>query len=83
MQWRAILITVLILVYVCFLAAVFMRLRQFDNYPQSDRRAWFRCLQSSNGDKAKCLPLAISLGPTEPELLAVLYMLIVSLDLYP
>lgn len=82
MQWRAILITVLILIYVCFLAAVFMRLRQFDKYPESDRRVWFECLQSSNGDKTPCLSHATSLGPNEPELWAVLYMLIVSLDLY-
>lgn len=78
MQWRAIVITVLILVYVVYLASVLMRMRHLDEYPRGARRKWFECLARTNGDKEKCLPLASDLGPTEPELLAILYMLILS-----
>lgn len=79
MQWRAILITVLILAYVCYLAAVLMQLHQFDQYPQSARHAWFKCLAASKGDTAPCVSLASAFGPSQPELFAVLYMLQVSL----
>ncbi|KAJ5618923.1 hypothetical protein N7510_002907 [Penicillium lagena] len=78
LQWRASLVTVLITIYVCFLAAVFMQLRQFHDYPLPDRLAWFECLASSKGDKYSCLPLAIPLGPIEPELWAVVFMLVLS-----
>ncbi|KAF9894051.1 hypothetical protein FE257_009024 [Aspergillus nanangensis] len=78
LQWRNSLITVVILVYVCFLAGVFMQLRQFHQYPEADRVAWFQCLESSNGNKAKCLSLALPLGPTEPQLIAVLVLLVLS-----
>lgn len=79
MQWRAILITVLILGYVCYLAAVLMRLHEFHDYPESDRLAWFKCLASPKGGMYPCLSLARNLGPSEPELFAVLFMLQVSL----
>lgn len=78
LQWRNSLITVIILVYVCFLAGVLMQLRPFHKYPKPDRLAWFECLESSNGDRIPCLSLADPLGPSEPVLIAVLLMLIVS-----
>ncbi|KAL4889789.1 beta-lactamase/transpeptidase-like protein [Aspergillus ambiguus] len=78
LQWRNSAITVIILTYVCFLAAVFMQLRKFPDYPESDRHAWFNCLESSKGNRLSCLPLARPLGPTEPELIAVLFLLIMS-----
>ena len=78
MQWRPILITLLILIYVVYLAAVFMQLRQFHDYPAEARHSWFECLASSHGNKFSCLSLTEPLGPSEPKLLAVLYMLIVS-----
>lgn len=80
LQWRAILITVLVLTYVVFMAAVLMQLREFHEYPADARRLWFECLASSHGDKMQCLPRAASLGPSEPQLWAVLFMLIVSLS---
>lgn len=81
-QWRAILITVLVLIYVVFMAAVLMQLREFHDYPEDARRSWFECLASSNGDKMQCLSMAASLGPSEPQLWAVLSMLIVSFSLF-
>ena len=78
MQWRAIVITVLILVYVVYLASVLMRMQHFHEYPAAERKKWFECLASPDESKASCLPLAADLGPREPELWAVLYMLIVS-----
>lgn len=50
-----------------------------ERLPLPDRLAWFECLVSSKGDKYPCLPLAIPLGPIEPELWAVVLMLVVSL----
>jgi hypothetical protein len=78
MQWRAIMITVLIVVYVVYLASVLMRMRRFHQYPREARRKWFKCLASAEGDKMTCLHLAAELGPSEPDLWATLYMLIVS-----
>lgn len=78
MQWRPIVITALILIYVVYLASVLMRMRRFHDYPRDARRKWFKCLASAEGDKMTCLHLAAELGPTEPELWAVLFMLIVS-----
>ena len=78
MQWRPILIALLILTYVVYLAVVFMKLRQFHDYPAEARHSWFECLASSDGNKAPCLPLTESFGPSEAELLAVTFMLIVS-----
>lgn len=83
MQWRAILITFLVMAYVCYLAAVLMQLHRFDQYPPSPRHAWFKCLASSKGNKSPCASLAKALGPSEPELFAVLYMLEVSLSVSP
>lgn len=80
MQWRAILITFLVMAYVCYLATVLMQLQRFDQYPTSARHAWFQCLVSSKGDTTLCASLAGALGPSEPELFAVLYMLEVSLS---
>lgn len=77
-QWRNNLITIIILIYVCFSAGVLMQLRPFHDYAKSDRMAWFECLRSSNGDRDSCLSLARSLGPSEPVLVAVLSMLVVS-----
>lgn len=77
LQWRNSLITMTILTYVCFLAAIFMKLHQFQDYAESDRRAWFKCLASTKGNRDSCLPLAEPLGPTEPELIAVLFLLVV------
>ncbi|OQE26743.1 hypothetical protein PENSTE_c005G07109 [Penicillium steckii] len=78
LQWRNSLITVIILVYVCFLAGVLMQLRPFHDYPKSNRMAWFQCLKKSNGDRIPCLSLATSLGPNEPVLIAVLSLLMLS-----
>lgn len=78
LQWRNSLITVVILVYVCFLAGVLMQLRPFHDYPEPDRIAWFKCLASSNRGRDSCLSLAGPLGPSEPVLIAALSMLIVS-----
>jgi hypothetical protein len=78
LQWRNSLITVVILVYVCFLAGVLMQLRPFHDYPKSDRVAWFECLGSSKGTRDSCLSLAAPLGPGEPVIIAVLSMLVVS-----
>lgn len=79
MQWRAIMIPFLVMAYVCYLAAVMMQLRRFDEYPAPARLAWFKCLVSSKGHTGPCASLAQALGPSEPELFAVLYMLEVSL----
>lgn len=82
MQWRAILITLLVLIYVVFMAAILMQLREFHDFPTNARRSWFECLASSNGDKMQCIQFAESLGPTEPQLWAVLSMLIVGLSVH-
>ncbi|GAD94411.1 hypothetical protein UREG_07549 [Paecilomyces variotii No. 5] len=78
MQWRAILITFLISVYVIYIAVVLLRLHQFSDYPSAVTHSWFECLASSGGDKKRCLPLADSIGPNESELLAVGVMLVIS-----
>lgn len=80
MQWRAILITFLVMAYVCYLAAVLMQIRRFDEYSPSARLAWFKCLAKSKGDTTQCSHLTSAIGPSEPELFAVLYMLEVSLS---
>lgn len=78
LQWRNSLITLVTLTYVCFLAGIMMQLRPFHDYPESDRKAWFQCLQSSKGDRMPCLSLTTSLGPSEPALIVVLSLLVVS-----
>lgn len=78
LQWRNSLISLITLTYVCFLAGVMMQLQPFHDYPEADRHAWFQCLQSTKGDRTACFYLTTALGPSEPLLIVVLSLLVVS-----
>jgi hypothetical protein len=83
MQWRPTLIVTLILIYVVFLSSVLMQLRPFSDYPRSLTNAWFACLARTAGDKTECHPIINKVSPTEPEILAVIFMFAVSFVFAP
>ena len=81
LQWRGILIVVVILADVVFFSVVFVYL---DNTTQESQRnivkaePWLLCLILHDGDKNKCLDLAAQLAVTEATVMAVLILLAVS-----
>jgi len=81
LQWRGIVIVLIILADVVFFSIVFVFA---DNAVQSIKDdpslalPWVKCLISTKGDKTKCLDLAENLAPSVPTVIAVLILLGVS-----
>ncbi|KAL8951972.1 MAG: hypothetical protein Q9222_002095 [Ikaeria aurantiellina] len=77
-QWRGIVVVIIIIVNVIFLAVVFMSM---DNTEQSVMRnfgkaqPWLTCLVMSGGDKNACLSKVKGLTTSEPTVMAVLILL--------
>lgn len=82
LQWRGIVIVLIILADVVFFSIVFVFA---DNAVQSIKDdpklalPWVQCLIRTGGDKTKCLDLAENLAPSVPTVVAVLILLGVSL----
>jgi len=78
LQWRGIVIVLIILADVVFFSIVFVFA---DNAVQSIKDdpslalPWVKCLISTKGDKTKCLDLAENLAPSVPTVIAVLILL--------
>ena len=81
LQWRGILVVIVIVADVVFFAVIFVSMDNTTQAAVSDlRRAepWLLCLVSSGGDKNKCLPKASGLVFKESTVMAVLIVLSVS-----
>ena len=81
MQWRGMMIVLIIIVDVVFLAVVFMKMdNETKDQPKNiDKIApWIICLIENRGDKNKCLNKASALLVNEATVLAVLILLSVS-----
>ncbi|KAL8657081.1 MAG: hypothetical protein Q9226_002273 [Calogaya cf. arnoldii] len=77
-QWRGIVVVVIIIVNVVFLAVVFVSM---DNTEQAvlqnfgKAAPWLSCLVISGGDKNKCLDKVKGIVTPEPEVMAVLILM--------
>lgn len=80
-QWRGIVVVVIIIVNVVFLAVVFVSM---DNTQQAvlqnfgKAAPWLSCLVINGGDKNMCLDKVEGLATPEPEVMAVLILMSVS-----
>lgn len=81
LQWRGIVVVIIIIVNVVFLAVVFMSM---DNTEQAVMRnfgkaePWLSCLVINRGDKDSCLDKVDGLATPEPTVMAVLILMSVS-----
>ena len=78
LQWRGIMVVIVLLISVVYFATVFITLdektsNEAENF--SSIEPWLLCLVTNNGDKNKCLNLAGALILNEPTVLTVLYLL--------
>ncbi|KAL8666725.1 MAG: hypothetical protein Q9202_001263 [Teloschistes flavicans] len=78
LQWRGIVVVIIIIVNVVFLAVVFMSM---DNTEQAVMRnfgkaePWLSCLVINRGDKDSCLDKVDGLATPEPTVMAVLILM--------
>jgi hypothetical protein len=81
LQWRGILIVILIIADVAFFAIAFIKFDESTGVTKMNMRKaekWLTCLVISNGDKHQCLSLAKKLTISEATAIAVLILLSVS-----
>ena len=81
MQWRGMMIVLIIIVDVAFLAVIFIKMdNDIKNQPKNISKIapWISCLVESGGDKNACLNRASTLLVNEATVLAVLILLSVS-----
>ncbi|KAL8872989.1 MAG: hypothetical protein Q9174_001476, partial [Haloplaca sp. 1 TL-2023] len=77
-QWRGIVVVIIIIVNVVFLSLVFVSM---DNTEQAvmhnfdKARPWLSCLVATGGDKTACLDQVDSLATPEPTVMAVLILM--------
>ena len=77
-QWRGIVVVIIIIVNVVFLSLVFV---EMDNTQQAvmhnfdKARPWLSCLVATGGDKTACLDHVDKLATPEPTLMAVLILM--------
>ncbi|KAI9866508.1 MAG: hypothetical protein M1813_001059 [Trichoglossum hirsutum] len=78
LQWRGILIVILIIADVAFFAIAFIKFDESTGVTKMNMRKaekWLTCLVISNGDKHQCLSLAKKLTISEATAIAVLILL--------
>ncbi|KAL4994043.1 hypothetical protein BDV10DRAFT_197824 [Aspergillus recurvatus] len=75
LQWRAIAICCLILIYVVYVAQVVLRWGDPGQYSAEELRPWIDCLVREEGDKHACRDEASSIGPDQKSAVAALAML--------
>lgn len=80
-QWRGIVVVVIIIVNVVFLAVVFVSMDSTEQSVMQDfgkAEPWLSCLVINGGDKNACLSKAKGLATPEPTVMAVLILMSVS-----
>ncbi|KAL3428740.1 hypothetical protein BDV09DRAFT_190704 [Aspergillus tetrazonus] len=75
LQWRAIAICCLILIYVVYVAQEVLRWGDPGQYSANELRPWVECLVREAGDKHACRDEASSIGPSQKSVVAALVML--------
>jgi hypothetical protein len=78
LQWKGILVVIIILTDVIFFATVFLRFDGITEKAQEDSTTqleWLVCMMKSNGDKNACLDVAKKLVLSEATALSVLFLL--------
>ncbi|KAI9770321.1 MAG: hypothetical protein M1840_003480 [Geoglossum simile] len=78
LQWRGMLIVILILADVIFFSIVFLRFDESTGVAGKNfdkAKPWLTCLTLTGGDKKRCLPLAEKLVVNEATVIAVLILL--------
>jgi len=78
LQWRSIIIVLIIIANVVFFAVIFIKMDNATAAAQDNLAtefAWIFCLFQSHGDKNKCLPLTAPFVMNEAIVLAVLVLL--------
>lgn len=80
LQWRGIVIVIILLVDVIFFSVVFVYLDDFETSLNNYSRVepWLICLAESGGDKSKCYALGAKLLISESTVVAVLILLSLS-----
>ena len=82
LQWRGMLIVILILTDVILFSIVFLRFDESTGVTKQNldkAQPWLTCLAFTGGDKKRCLPLVKKLIISEATVIAVLILLSVSL----
>ncbi|KAL6236252.1 hypothetical protein BDW75DRAFT_117297 [Aspergillus navahoensis] len=75
LQWRAIAICCLVLIYVVYVAQVVLRWGDPGQYSAEELKPWVDCLVREAGDKQACRDEARSIGPNQKSAVAALAML--------
>ncbi|KAL5044800.1 hypothetical protein BDW71DRAFT_215445 [Aspergillus fruticulosus] len=75
LQWRAIAICCLILIYVVYVAQEVLRWGDPGQYSAEELKPWIECLVREEGDKQACRDKASSIGPDQKSAVAALAML--------
>ena len=81
LQWRGVMVVILMIVAVVDFSVVFMKLdamQQQKKANPAEAKQWLACLFTNKGDKNKCLGLTGSVILNEPTILSVLFMVSVS-----
>ena len=84
LQWRSIVIVLIIIVNVTFLAIIFISMDHAVSAAKKDPKKaepWLLCLVTNDGDKNKCLDKAGHLIKNEPTVMAALVLLSVRVHL--
>ena len=77
LQWRGVMVVILMIVAVVDFSVVFLKLDAMQQQKKADpaeAKAWLSCLLINKGDKNKCLDLTGSVILNEPTILSVLFM---------
>ena len=81
LQWRGIMVVMILIVSVVYFCVVFLTLdsiQEKERKSHEDALPWVNCLIENKGDKNRCLHEASALTLNEPTVLAVLYLIAVS-----
>ncbi|KAL4744475.1 hypothetical protein BDW72DRAFT_212594 [Aspergillus terricola var. indicus] len=75
LQWRAIAICCLILIYVVYVAQEVLRWGDPGQYSAKELKPWIECLVREAGNRHACLDEASAIGPNQKSVVAALAML--------
>ncbi|KAL4910565.1 hypothetical protein BDW74DRAFT_184444 [Aspergillus multicolor] len=75
LQWRAIAISCLILIYVVYVAQAVLRWGDPQQYSDEELQPWIDCLIQAKGDKTACRDEADTIGPNQKEAVSALALL--------
>ncbi|KAF8424663.1 hypothetical protein EV426DRAFT_665427 [Tirmania nivea] len=78
LQWRGIMVVIVIITDVVFFATVFLKFEDTtQSTPENTLKAlkWLQCILKNNGDKNMCLDVASEIAVSEATAIAVIYLL--------